>query len=65
MMVMLILYHHILDVFNNLFICTSPHSEEFALNLRGDFGLFSSAETVKTLATLRDALNALCIKRCA
>lgn len=56
---MSILCHSILEVFNFLFLCTGACSQEFALNLR-DFGLglSRSAEIIRTLATLRDRVNA-------
>lgn len=53
-----------LEVLTN-FICTGAWSLEFALHLRGDLGLglCSNVETIRTLATHRDRLNAFCIKR--
>lgn len=62
-----ILCQYMLEVVNFLFVLTGACNLEFALNLRGNSGirLFSSAETGKTSATVRDALNTLHIKGCS
>lgn len=59
--------HSVLLLFNFFLIFTGPRSLEFALSLRGDFGLgfYSYAGSVRTLAIFKDALNIFCIKRYA